>query len=235
MSGFAVPIFSLGGLWYEGLDDVVTQVSEQAFRIASLGTSIPDFEWVARTTLSEYWFSTLVASVLDPVEELPDGKTSYTLRPLPDGNFGVVRYDATGAGDRIVTQIAGFAFGAAQFSNPLSGAATWTGEVLGLDVTDGDTFGNQIAGIATLRIGDFADPKIDVEFTGLKEMRTRTAIADMTWSAVPLEAGGFRSEQSGLIEGQMYGAHHSHVGGVFERDGTIGAFGAVRGSGPPVP
>lgn len=236
MSGSAVPIFSLGGLWYEGVGDVVTEISEQAFRIASLGTSMPDFEWVARTTtLSRYWLGTLFTSALDAVEELPYGESSYTLRPLPDGSFGVIRYDATGAGDRIVTQIAGFAFGAAQFSNPLSGAATWTGEVLGLDVTDGDTFGNQIAGIATLRIGDFADPKVDVAFTGLKEMRTRTAIADMTWSAVPLEAGGFRSEQSGLIEGQMYGADHSHVGGVFERDGTIGAFGAVRGSGPPVP
>lgn len=233
VSGSAVPFVTSGGAGPGEVGDVVFAIAEHAYGVTALGTSLPAYEWVEETrSASLDWLDTILRGELAAGEESLDGDSSYALRPLPDGNFGVLRYEKTGSGDMNLTLTAGVAFGAAQLSNPLLGAATWTGEVLGFDVTDGDTSGNQIAGIATLRIGDFADPKVDVEFTDLEDIQTRTAIADMTWSAVPLEAGGFRSEQSGLIEGQMYGADHSHVGGVFERDGTVGAFGARRGSGP---
>lgn len=233
VSGSAVPFVTSGAAGPGEVGAAVFAIEEHANGITALGTPLPAYEWVEETrSASLHWLDTILRGELTAVEELLDGDSLYTLGPLPDGNFGVVRYEKRGSGDMSLELTAGFAFGAAHFSNPLGGTAAWAGEVLGFSVTDGDTSGNQIAGIATLRIGDFADPKVDVEFTELEDIQTRTAIADMTWSAVPLEAGGFRSEQSGFIEGQMYGADHSHVGGVFERDGTVGAFGARRGSGP---
>lgn len=233
VSGSAVPFVTSGGAGPGEVGEVVFAIADHAYGIKAFDTSLPALEWVEETrSASLDWLDTILRGELAARDELLDGDSSYTLRPLPDGNFGVLRYEKTGSGDMSLELTTGFAFGAAQFSNPFGGTATWAGEVLGFDVTDGDTSGNQIAGIATLRIGDLADPQVDVAFTGLENLQTRTAIADMTWSAVPLEAGGFRSEQSGVIEGQMYGADHSHVGGVFERDGTVGAFGATRTSGP---
>lgn len=234
VSGSTMSFISSTGIGPDGHGGVALKIAEHASRVAALGPSLPAFEWVEETRSALlYWLGTVPGGELTPVEELLDGETSYTVRPLPDGNFGVLRYDWTGSGDTRLTVTAGFAFGSAQLSNPVSGAAAWTGEVLGFDVTDGETSGNQIAGIATLTIGDFAAPMVDIAFTGLQDMQARTAIADMTWSTVPLEDGGFRSEdQSGVIDGQLYGTDHSHVGGVFERDGIVGGFGARRGSAP---
>lgn len=234
VSGSAVPFESRPRPVHGEAGEVAFSIAEHAYRVVALGTPLPTFEWVEETrSASLHWLGTILGGELTGFEELLDGDTSYTLRPLPNGGFGVLRYDRTGSEDTRLTLTAGFAFGAAQRSNPVSGAATWTGEALGFDITDGETSGNQIGGIATLTIGDFADPMVDVAFTGLQDMQTRTAIADMTWSAVPLERGEFRSEgQSGMIDGQMYGTDHSHVGGVFERDGIVGGFGARRGPAP---
>ncbi len=234
VSGSAVPFDSRLRPVHGEAGEVAFSIAEHAYRVAALGTPLPTFEWVEETrSVSLHWLGTILGGELTGSEELPDGDSSYTLRPLPDGGFGVLRYDRTGPEDTRLTLTAGFAFGAAQLSNPVGGAATWTGDVLGFDITDGETSGNQVGGIATLTIGDFADPMVDVAFTGLQDMQTRTAIADMAWSAVPLERGEFRSEgQSGMIDGQMYGTDHSHVGGVFERDGIVGGFGARRGTAP---
>lgn len=233
VSGSAVR-FDYLGFGPEGGSDVAFRLAERASWVAALDSSLPEYEWFAGTSPgSKDWLDMLLGGVLTPFAESLDGEISHTLGPLPDGNYGALRYDWTGSGITRLTVTAGFAFGTAQLSNPVSGAATWTGEVIGFDITDGETSRNQIGGIATLTIGDFADPTVDVAFTGLQDVQTRTAIADMTWSAVPLEDGGFRSvEQSGMIDGQMYGTDHSHVGGVFERAGIVGGFGARRGSAP---
>ena len=234
VSGSALPFDSWLRPVHGEAGEVAFSIAEHAYRVAALGTPLPTLEWVEETrSASLHWLGTILGGELTRFEELLDGDSSYTLRPLPTGGFGVLRYDTTESEDTRLTLTAGFAFGAAQLSNPVSGAATWTGEVLGFDITDGEASGNQIGGIATLTIGDFADPMVDVAFTGLQDMQTRTAIADMTWSAVPLDGGGFRSEdQSGMIDGQMYGTDHSHVAGVFEGEGIVGGFGARRGSAP---
>ena len=46
---------------------------------------------------------------------------------------------------------------------------------------------------------------------------------------MPLVQGGFQSlDAAGSIEGHFYGTNHQEVGGIFERDALIGAFGASR-------
>lgn len=234
VSGSAVPLDSWSRRSHGEVGKVAFSIAEGAYGVAALGTSLPALEWIEETRrASLYWLGAILGGKLPQVEELLDGESSYALRPLPAGSFGALRYGGTGPEDMRLSVTAGFAFGAAQLSNPVSGAAAWTGEVLGFDSADGETSGNQIVGIATLTIGDFTDPTVDVAFTGLQDMQTRTARTDMTWSTLPLERGAFRSEsQAGMIDGQLYGANHSHVGGVFEREGIVGGFGARRGTAP---
>ena len=54
-------------------------------------------------------------------------------------------------------------------------------------------------------------------------------ISTFGWANLPLMNGGFStSSQSGSIEGTFYGSTHDEVGGIFDRNDIVGAFGAAR-------
>ena len=163
---------------------------------------------------------------------------------LPGGRFGVLRWTVSGQHHgELQESILGFAYGTAMTVNPIGGGARWSGEVYGIDIAHGETGGNMdhgtgdidhgfenlVQGLADLVIRDFSVPEIDVAFTGIHRDLDDSPVDDMTWNAIPLRQGAFRSAQPGsVIDGQMYGAGHTHIGGVFERDGFVGAFGAER-------
>ncbi|MCY4498212.1 MAG: transferrin-binding protein-like solute binding protein [Rhodospirillaceae bacterium] len=54
----------------------------------------------------------------------------------------------------------------------------------------------------------------------------------MIWSAIPVTVGGFERASAGaaknVIKDKFYGPNHEEVGGIFERDQVLGAFGAAR-------
>ena len=52
----------------------------------------------------------------------------------------------------------------------------------------------------------------------------------MAWRGLPVQNGGFaeRRAASDYIKGEFYGPAAEEVGGVFERNQIIGAFGAKR-------
>lgn len=53
--------------------------------------------------------------------------------------------------------------------------------------------------------------------------------APMTWDDVPVLGGRFSDGTgSNSLEGTFYGDNHEEVGGIFERNQIIGAFGASR-------
>ena len=120
-------------------------------------------------------------------------------------------------------------------SNPpapsIIGGATWTGAMLGADVSNSDAFGNLIMGDATLRLEDMGTPAVDVSFTRIWDLDANTQRSDMTWSDVPLADGVF-TDRSGsaapTITGAFFGPNHEEVGGVFDRDAIAGSFGAKR-------
>ena len=125
--------------------------------------------------------------------------------------------------------IVSYSTGVASGSNPASGGGTWTGVMVGADVSGTATNGNNIQGDAEITIADFADPKVDVEFTGIYDLDARESRVSMTWSTIPLSEGNFRDGADGdSIEGRFYGTGHEEVGGIFERDQVVGAFGAGR-------
>ena len=108
--------------------------------------------------------------------------------------------------------------------NESVGGGTWRGAMLGVDTNSRD----RVEGAATIDIDDFSDPDVDVLFTEVETASGRSR-SDMTWTNIPLRDGDFRTGGDGnSIEGRFYGDTHQEVGGVFERNRLLGAFGASR-------
>ena len=117
-----------------------------------------------------------------------------------------------------------YSLGVATGTNPVSGSATWTGTVIGVDI---DVFGRgrALRGSAEINV-DFADADVDMAFTYMRyHLEGNITRSDMTWNDLPLNAGEFGSD---TIQGVFYGPNHEEVGGVFRRDGLLGAFGGTR-------
>ncbi|MDE0485613.1 MAG: hypothetical protein OXH80_01380 [Nitrospira sp.] len=107
-------------------------------------------------------------------------------------------------------------------STPMMGSAEWTGLVLAVDAT---TPTQPVNGNTALTY-DFITGKLDVGFTNL---RGPQAYPDMQWQHLEVRQGRFENKGgAGLISGTFYGNTHQEVGGVFERNNLIGAFGAQR-------
>ena len=126
-----------------------------------------------------------------------------------------------------------YSVGDAPNTNPetAGGSGTWSGVMVGADVSQTSTRGNLIQGNAEITIADLADPQADIAFTQIFDLNTENQRADMTWSGIEVTDGGFASGADGnSIEGRFYGSNHEEVGGIFERDQVLGAFGGARAS-----
>lgn len=140
-------------------------------------------------------------------------------------------------------------------SNPdvaVGGTAKWFGAMVGIRVSDFDTFITGDAGITVSNLSGY--PLVDVEFSNIRNEKTQSSIENMLWSGLTLKDGSFglapvdaaassvsRHPASIGISGRFYGPDHDEVGGLFsytERDATTGrpypqvtysgAFGAKR-------
>ena len=112
-----------------------------------------------------------------------------------------------------------YSVGDAANTNPVvaGGSGTWSGVMVGADVSQTSTRGNLIQGNAEITIADFADPQADIAFTQIFDLNTKTQRGDMSWSDIEVTAGGFASGADGeSIEGRFYGPSHQEVGGFFE-------------------
>ena len=126
---------------------------------------------------------------------------------------GVVRWELE---DGVSAKVA--IVGGMRHSNslPPSERGTRRGAMVALDHED-----RLVHGDAMLTISDFREPAVDVEL--IPSGRTV-----MTWPGIPVTGGGFKHEdgQDDYIKGEFYGPYAQEVGGVFERNRMIGAFGA---------
>ena len=123
----------------------------------------------------------------------------------------------------------GQSIGDATDTNPDAGSGTWSGVMVGVDGSGTATQDHVIQGDADITIADFSDPQVDVAFTNIYDLDAGTQRDDMTWGGIDLASGRFETGQDGnSIEGRFYGPNHEEVGGVFERNRIIGAFGASR-------
>ena len=110
-------------------------------------------------------------------------------------------------------------------------AASWSGIVAGVDMSETDTAGNLVQGHARLELEfPHGEPVVDVAFTGLHDLETEAAWAPLYWEDLAVTADGFTDDVSDddYIDGRFYGPGHEEASGVFERGGLLGAFGATK-------
>ena len=143
----------------------------------------------------------------------------------------LLRGDASGFyGRRLVDSVFGLvegagavSFGAWPETSPAGiGGAVWRGSMVGMDG------GQRLEGDAAIGIDDLARPEADIAFTGIVYAAGGSR-ADMRWEDISVARGAFEaSDAGGSIEGRFYGSDREEVGGIFERSGIVGAFGATR-------
>ena len=214
-----------------GSESVAFEAAQWAYLVAATGSAGPaaalTVQWDGQALPS---LGALTRDILGSTDYLGDRDSRVHAGLLPLGAFGAVWYDLAGPDGAAVTYAAGFAFGHAADSNPMSGSATWRGTAYGIDVSARETAGNHVNGAVTVTITDFEMPLVDVSITGLMDVSLNAPRPNLAWESIPLDAGNFRSSKSetSVIDGHIYGDDHSHVGGVFEGNEIVGAFGAER-------
>ena len=115
-------------------------------------------------------------------------------------------------------------------TNPESGTLTWTGAMTGLDkLSDRDP----LVGDVTANF-DMARQVIDLDFTNIATFDRGRKYDDMHWHDVRVVNGRFIQEDTrnpterGVLSGYFYGPDHEELGGIFEHNHIVGAFGANR-------
>ena len=146
---------------------------------------------------------------------------------LADSVFGVELLDVT-ENDTTTSRVASFSFGDDTGSRPTgSGLGRWTGSMVGMN-TDKNVF----QGDASIEI-DFDDTRgariTGIAFESIVNIDTGASAERMSWIQIPVGTDGtFSSTTGGDIDGAFYGDGHAAVGGTFNRNNIIGAFGAAK-------
>ena len=122
--------------------------------------------------------------------------------------------------------LVGVSYGEESGSRPTgTGNVSWLGSLVGMHKSSGDV----IQGNAQISINFDTSTDVFVIFDALANLNERSSISGMTWGPVTLENDGtFSSITEGDINGAFYGTTHMEVGGTFDRESIIGAFGATR-------
>lgn len=102
--------------------------------------------------------------------------------------------------------------------------------MIGTDVQSGPTRGHRVVGDAAVRV-DLDRAVLYVAVTNIQDItggRRRTH-GDKSWQTISLHDGAFAIETGdGRLDGRFYGPEHQEVGGTFERNEVLGAFGGRR-------
>lgn len=111
-------------------------------------------------------------------------------------------------------------------TNPVSGSATWTGAMVGIDRQPPS---DPLRGDATLTY-DFAYEDIELAFTNVQSL-SGASYSNTQWRNIPVRRGRFSfgdGRTGDYMSGSFYGDQHEEVGGVFDQSQVVGAFGAKR-------
>ena len=127
-------------------------------------------------------------------------------------------------GDPDITFLLAHSLGKASGRNP-GASATWEGAMVGAT----KDYSHVIQGNARIEFAVDTPDAVSVAFDFMHNFSTyeQAAIHSITWPSVPLENGVFTAADDS-IRGHFYGDNHEEVGGIFDRDGVVGAFGAAE-------
>ncbi len=159
-------------------------------------------------------------------------ETVYGLGGWMDYNYFTTRLHEFAHRDRpdleLGSRLVAYSIGDATGTNPVTGSAVWQGAMVGRATTAPERFGRPVIGNAMLTF-DFADIDLDVAFTQVRDADGTRSHPDIRWEGLTVQQGRFGTGGNGhSIQGQFYGPHHEEVGGIFEGNQIIGAFGGVR-------
>ncbi len=152
---------------------------------------------------------------------------------LPFGSFGIGRAlasDPAMGGPLLPLEMpTPFSVGEPVGTNPSEGLLFWAGTALARDVSGTETDGHAVIGGVKISIASNADPHANVSIFDLFDLNTGASRAEFGWTDVPVQDGAFSvGAESGVLQGRFFGQSHTGVGGLFQSDGLVGAFGAQR-------
>ena len=209
---YVEPICTTTQCDFSALDFVVSLSNMQASTVDSQDTILPAFNGVSLAEGSAVKDDTSFRGFGGWLQQ------SYFASVHLDSQHGATRSEV----------IYGVSVGVASGTNPTMGNATWTGAMTGYDVSHTGQRGNKIQGKADLTF-DLGTSQLDVALTRVQDLDAGTHHADMTWAGVHVRGGAFdQGSQNNAIKGRFYGSNHEEVGGTFERNQILGAFGAAR-------
>lgn len=146
---------------------------------------------------------------------------------LTESAFGVDILTVDNGSDEISLLVAS-SYGDDSGTRPTgTGTANWNGSMVGMNKASKDL----IQGNADISI-DFSSNSTNISsimFSKVFNITTGNSVTSMDWENVPIRANGtFTSTTGGDIEGTFYGTGHTEIGGIFNRNDILGAFGATR-------
>ena len=124
-------------------------------------------------------------------------------------------------GKKVTDYLIAHSFGKSSGRNP-SASTTWEGVMVGATKDRGHI----VHGDATVEFVIDTPDSVSVTLENIKNFDTNddAATTGIAWPSVPLENGVFITADKS-IEGHFYGNNLQEAGGVFSRDGLVGAFG----------
>ena len=139
-----------------------------------------------------------------------------------DNHFGIERAANTG-GNNPGIEVRTYSFGDASGTRPTA-TASWNGVMVGANLQGHVIHGDMAASF------DINSPnEIRVlEFSDIINLDTGGEISRMRWLTIPLIADGTFESPNGDIKGTFYGTNHEEMGGIFNRNNIIGAFGSKK-------
>ena len=156
----------------------------------------------------------------DPRGQFEDDESVYVLGAWMQEGYAALFHFTQRDG---YEQVHALSIGNAPGTNPMAGSATWRGAMIGMETPSE----SKVTGDAMLTF-DFASNDLDVSMTNIRD-RAGGIYDPLTWTNVPVMNGRFAvGAGDDSLSGSFYGPTHEEVGGIFERDEIIGAFGASR-------
>ena len=127
-------------------------------------------------------------------------------------------------GSREDSILIGLSYGDNTGSRPTT-TASYNGAIIGINKDDGGI----VQGGVTIDVSVISNTA-NISFDGIVNINNGNTVGQMVWNTLIDTNGTFSStsQTTGDIDGAFYGANHTEVGGTFNRDGIIGAFGASR-------
>ena len=160
--------------------------SSQTFRVQHVDFRDSDFFGIS----DRQWRNGVRVAKVDAAEERAGALTGYGAW----GRFNAALYGVeSGVTADAMTSVALTASsGTAAGSNPVAGAATWGGAMVGVTLED-DDLGEAVMGDADLAV-DFANATLDLALTEIAGISTGAARDDIIWTDVPMSAGAWSAE-----------------------------------------